>query len=198
MKTPHNNALHRADLHTVSVADGGDPVSVVDGGDIVSVIEGAPTVIGDPNHSCEATVSVDMSSSGVAVNCFHGAIVVDVFAGVREIENIEREGGERQQIGCAASWRFCCREDEACCGSSGGLEFLEVKSRSGESLLELIPEDVEVALGVLECSRATSRSSILRSVARTNLSQLSYAKTISDFEFQLKRKIRKLVRKLLK
>lgn len=75
---------------------------------------------------------------------------------------------------------------------------MEVKSRSGESLLELIPEDVDVALGVLECSRATSRSSILRSVARTNLSQLSYAKTISDFEFQLKRKIRKLIRKLLK
>ncbi|CAA3003109.1 Hypothetical predicted protein [Olea europaea subsp. europaea] len=108
-KTPHNNALHRSDLHTVcvagggdtlSVADGGDTVSVVDGGDIVSVTEGAPTVIGDPNHSCEATVSVDMSSGGVVVNCFHGAIVVDVFAGVRELENIEREGGERPQIGC--------------------------------------------------------------------------------------------------
>ncbi|CAA2985433.1 Hypothetical predicted protein, partial [Olea europaea subsp. europaea] len=49
MKTPHNNALHCADLHTVSVdgggdtlsvADGGDTVSIVDGGDIVSVTEG--------------------------------------------------------------------------------------------------------------------------------------------------------------
>ncbi|CAA2987737.1 Hypothetical predicted protein [Olea europaea subsp. europaea] len=107
-KTPHNSALHRADLHTVSVVDGGDTLSVADGGDTVSVVDGgdivsvteAPTVIGDPNHSCEATVSVDMSSGGVVVSCFHGAIVVDVFAGVRELENMEREGGERQQIGC--------------------------------------------------------------------------------------------------